>query len=297
VRERHNHARYFPFLGRRDYVGTGDPDFVNDIRMAFPGNGPGDTDSHPSHFGGAVACKELIPLLNIQWNRLQSVPPSASTGYPTNGRTGYFKLDSTYAGSLPSGVTKGTIDGVSCLIFNGTANAYLDLGVVPVVGAGGAFSYSFWYRPTVGSVDYPSRTYTVLLYKIDVFLCHHYAENDVDSHINTEFSGDYLAGPDHYNNVVDCDTWTHVAFTWDGTKGRHFVDGVQIIETAQATRTVTDNSNHLFIGSSDPGMGLVKGGIREVAIYNRALTPDEVRRIFQANAWTLRSSAPRWRNY
>jgi hypothetical protein len=296
VREKHNHCRYNPFLNWRDYVGPGDPDFVNDIRMAFPTGGPGSTDSHPSHFAGAIATKEFIHLLNIQWNRMKGIASSGATGYPTNGRTGFFKLDSTYSGSLPSGVTKGTIDGVSCLVFNGTSNAYLDLGTVPVVGTGGAFSYCFWYRPTVGSVNYPTRYYTIVLYKTDVFLCHHYAEDDVDSHINTFFGGDYLAGPDHRNNVVDCDTWTHVAFVWDGSKGRHYVDGVQIIETTTGTRTITDNNNHLFIGSSDPGMGLVKGGIREVAVYNRALTPAEVRRIFQANV-VPRTSARQWRKY
>jgi len=65
------------------------------------------------------------------------------------------------------------------------------------------------------------------------------------------------------------------------TVGRHFVDGVQIIETMAASRTVTDNSNHLRLGQ---GGGNLKGGIREVAIYNRALTPAEVRQIFKANA-------------
>jgi hypothetical protein len=289
VRERHNHDRYNPFIGRRDYVGPGDPDFIADIRMAFPSG-----DSHPSHFGGAIACKESIHLLNIQWNRMKGIAPSSPTGYPTNGRTGFFMLDSTYTGALPSGATKGAIDGVSCLVFNGTANATLDLGTVPVVGTGGAFSYCFWYRPTVGSVDYPARENTVILSKEGVFACHHYAQGDADSHINTEFGGDYLAGPDHFNNVVDCDTWSHVAFVWDGQNGRHFMDGVQIIETSATVRTITDNSNHLRLGGVS---GNLKGGIREVAIYNRALTPAEVRRIFQANAWALRTSARRWMKY
>jgi len=293
--EKHNHCRYNPFLNRRDYVGPGDPDFVNDIRMAFPGWGPGDADSHPSHFGGAVATKELIHLLNIQWNRINIIPPGGSSGYPINGRTGFFKLDSTFTGALPSGVLKGTIDGVECLIFDGTANAYLDLGTVAVVGAGGAFSYCYWYRPNDNSVNFPTSNSTTILRKDGVFNSIHFVEDNVDSHINTYFGDDFLAGADHLNNVVDNETWTHVAFTWDGSEGRHFVDGVQIIETMTATRTMTDNSEHLFLGG---GAGYLNGGIREVAIYNRALTPAEVRQIFQANAFAAQPSlARRWSNY
>jgi len=295
VREKHNHCRFNPFLNRRDYVGPGDSDFVNDIRMAFPGWGPGDADSHPSHFGGAVATKEFIHLLNIQWNRMNNIAPSGPTGYPTNGRTAFFKLDSTYTGPLPSGVTKGTIDGVSCLIFNGTANAYLDLGVVPVAGTAGAFSYCYWYRPNDTSVNYPTSNSTTVLHKEGVFRSIHFAEDNVDSHINTYFGDDFLAGADHLNNVVDNETWTHVAFTWDGSRGRHFVDGVQIIETMTEARTVTDNSNHLLLGK---GEGYLCGGIREAAIYNRALTPAEVRRIFMANATAAKPSlVRRWVRY
>ncbi len=297
VRQKHNHCRYFPFIGRRDYITTGDPDFVSDIRMAFPANGPGDGDSHPGHFGGAVATKELIHLLNIQWNRMNNIPRSGATGYPTNGRQAFFLLDSTYSGALPAGVTKGTIDGVSCLIFNGTSSARLDLGNVPnVVGTGGAFSYCCWYRPTVGSVNYPTRNYSTILSKEGIFAVHHYAEDDLDSHINTFFGDDYLVGPDHQNNVVDCDTWTRVAFTWDGSKGRHFMDAVQITETTTGTRTLANNNNPLVLGTNIASEGYLKGGIREVAIYNRALTPAEVRQIFQANA-PRAARVARWEKY
>jgi len=273
---KHNHSRYNPFTGGRDYITTGDPDFVDDIRMAFPSG-----DSHPSHFGGAVATKELIPLLNIQWNRLQGNPSGGSTGYPTDGRTAFFMLDSSFSGTLPAGVSQGTIDGVECLVFDGSASAVLDLGAADVVGAGGAFSYGFWYRPNDDSVSTVG-TYAAILRKDDVFECHHYVENEVDSHLNTYFGGDYIYSADHRNNVVDNDTWTHAAFVWDGADVRFYMDGVQIMETFTApARTVTDNANHLFLGGNDGGLS---GGIREVALYNRALTADEVRRIFNANA-------------
>ncbi|HUT26151.1 MAG TPA: DUF4214 domain-containing protein [Sumerlaeia bacterium] len=274
--QKHNHSRYNPFTGERDYVTTSDADFVDDIRMAFPSG-----DSHPSHFGGAVATKELIPLLNIQWNRLHNNPSSGATGYPTDGRTAFFMLDSSFSGTLPSGVTKGSIDGVECLIFDGSASAVVDLGAADVVGAGGAFSYCFWYRPNDNILPAVGN-YVAVLRKDSVFACHHYAEDNADSHVNTEFGGDYMYAVDHYNNVVDSDTWTHVTFVWDGTNVRFYMDAVQIMETYQASaRTVTDNANHLFLGV---GNGNLSGGIREVAIYNRALTADEVRRIFNANA-------------
>lgn len=276
---RHNHDRYNPFLGRRDYVGPGDPDFVDDLRMAFPAS---PDDSHPNHFGGAVATKELVNLLNIQWNKMRGIPPTGTKGYPTNGRTGFFKLDATYGGTLPAGVTKGMLDGVSCLIFSGSPAAELDLGPVTVSGTNGAFSYSFWYRPANASTSLGN--YTTILRKPDVFEVHHYAEDEQDSHLNTLFGNpqDYVMAPDHRAFLVDKETWTHVAFVWNGSAARLYVDGAQIVETfAIAGKTVPDNANHLYIGG---GNGAVCGGIRELAIYDRALSAAEVRGIFNANA-------------
>jgi hypothetical protein len=117
-----------------------------------------------------------------------------------------------------------------------------------------------------------------------VFEVHHYAEDEQDSHLNTLFGNpqDYVMAPDHRAFVVDKETWTHVAFVWNGSAARLYVDGAQIVETfAIAGKTVPDNANHLYIGG---GNGAVCGGIRELAIYDRALSAAEVRGIFNANA-------------
>ncbi|MBN1516213.1 LamG domain-containing protein [Candidatus Sumerlaeota bacterium] len=290
---KHNHCRYNPFTNSRDYTAPGDPDFVDDIYMCFSAG-----DSHPNHFGGAVAAKELVPLLNIQWNRLHDIAASDSTGYPADGRTGFFMLDSTYTGALPAGVSHGILDGVECLIFDGSVNATLDLDEVDVAGTGGAFSYCYWYHPNDNSATIGGDC-TVVLSKEGVFSSDHYAEDDMDSHINTYFGEDYPVPEDHTNAVVDNDNWTHVAFVWDGSASRHYISGVQIVETVELTRTVTDNTNHLILGPNSAAP--LNGGIREVAIYNRALTADEVRCIFQANAGDappeqifIRTAANQW---
>ena len=288
---KHNHSRYNPFIGGRDYVGPGDPDYVDSLRTAFDTWG----DSHPSHFGGAVATKEFIHLLNIQWNRLHNVAPSGPTGYPTNGRTAFFPLDSSYTGSLPTPhVSHGTIDGVDCLIFDGTASATLNLGDATVVGPGGAFSYCYWYRPNDDSVTTYSGT--PVLTKEEVFSSIHYADYEIDSHINTTFGGEPLVSVDHHNNLVDNETWTHVTFTYNGSEARNYIDGVQIMETTATVRTVTDNANPLVLGGG--ATDYLAGGIREVAIYSRALTPADVRQIFNANAGAMQPSLVRsWREY
>jgi hypothetical protein len=76
--------------------------------------------------------------------------------------------------------------------------------------------------------------------------------------------------PDHRAFVVDKETWTHVAFVWNGSAVGLYVDGAQIVETfAIAGRTVPDNTNHPYTGG---GNGALCGGIRELAIYDRALS-------------------------
>ncbi|MFP5359227.1 MAG: family 43 glycosylhydrolase [Actinomycetes bacterium] len=76
------------------------------------------------------------------------------------------------------------------------------------------------------------------------------------------------------------DTWVHLVYTISGDTARIYLDGVQV-----GTATVTTDpgeigggfttANHLGRSNYDAD-GLLRGAFREFAIYNRALSPEEV---------------------
>ena len=78
-------------------------------------------------------------------------------------------------------------------------------------------------------------------------------------------------------------TWYHVAGTWDGTNARLYVNGVEDTPYwmfADASGSQTDTSRQLLMGSGCAK--LFNGSIDEVRIYNRALSKDDVKMLYDA---------------
>lgn len=84
------------------------------------------------------------------------------------------------------------------------------------------------------------------------------------------------------------DKWVHVAFTYDGVSGqsRLYIQGALVKEAGGNAGDVEVNEAPVLLGSmrlmaSDPetsgGLRIFPGAIDEVRIYNRALSPEEVR--------------------
>ncbi len=70
-------------------------------------------------------------------------------------------------------------------------------------------------------------------------------------------------------------TWTHVAFTYDGATMRVFINGTQVASRAQ-TGTIQSSSSPLWIGANQPYGEFFNGLIDEARVYNRALTQAEI---------------------
>src|SRR3989338_2689930 len=102
------------------------------------------------------------------------------------------------------------------------------------------------------------------------------------------------------NNTITLNTWQHVTVTWDGTTDRtkvlFYVNGIKTGRQdngdgsdGSVTR-VSDSTCSLLIGvqggdggdcNVDNGTRDFNGQIDEVRIYNRALTPDEIKRLYK----------------
>lgn len=77
---------------------------------------------------------------------------------------------------------------------------------------------------------------------------------------------------------------THVAGTFDGTTLRLFIDGSKENEKLVAATQIPSPSLPLRVGGASIPEARFKGLIDEVAVYSRALSPNEVKAIHQAGA-------------
>jgi len=66
-------------------------------------------------------------------------------------------------------------------------------------------------------------------------------------------------------------------WTWDGTNARFYIDGRDDNATTSAVSGFSQADNFLRLGY---GYGILGGIYEKLAIYNRALTADEVRRLY-----------------
>jgi hypothetical protein len=77
--------------------------------------------------------------------------------------------------------------------------------------------------------------------------------------------------------VFEDDIWYHVAFVFDGQKGKLYVDGNMEVDSNHPENTVNETPASLWIGELDPNRGFKwKGLMDEVAIWDRALDAAEI---------------------
>ena len=69
--------------------------------------------------------------------------------------------------------------------------------------------------------------------------------------------------------------WTHIAFTYDGTTQRLYVNGTQVA-TKATTGAIQTTNNPLWIGGNQPYGEYFNGLIDEVRVYSRALSQSEI---------------------
>ena len=81
------------------------------------------------------------------------------------------------------------------------------------------------------------------------------------------------------NTTLVTGRWYHVAGTYDGATIRIYVDG-QLGGSQSVVSTGTADANPVLFGSRSDGQDSLTGFLDDVRLYNRALTPAEIKRLY-----------------
>ena len=94
--------------------------------------------------------------------------------------------------------------------------------------------------------------------------------------LKTDGTTDELKAND--TGIIDLDVWIHAVASWDGSAMKLYKNGVEVGSLAKSGVLDTDPSVEMAIGSQ-PATADARpwdGSIDDVAIWNRALTQNEI---------------------
>ncbi len=79
-----------------------------------------------------------------------------------------------------------------------------------------------------------------------------------------------------YSGDLPQDTWYHATATYDGTRMRLYVNGVEVGSTSKSGAVAMNANVPVNLGRNPDGARYMNGVLDDVRIYNRALTPAEI---------------------
>lgn len=84
-----------------------------------------------------------------------------------------------------------------------------------------------------------------------------------------------------FTDPIPADTWTHIAGVWDGQSIRIYLNG-ELKQSTPAVGSLQANTSPLYIGCDygTPGGTGISGKVDDVRIYNRALSANEIKKLY-----------------
>ncbi|HKS36226.1 MAG TPA: LamG-like jellyroll fold domain-containing protein, partial [Verrucomicrobiae bacterium] len=130
---------------------------------------------------------------------------------------------------------------------------------------------------------------TVIQKEVDTYLLHAGSVSPLVPATGATYSGDvtWIAG----SGSIAVGQWTHLAGTYDGTRVRLYVNGVEVASAAR-TGLISVNDLPVRIGGNSPYGEHFDGLIDEVRIYNRALSATEIQSDMNPNTAAPVLTAP-----
>src|SRR5882762_10354968 len=195
-------------------------------------------------------------------------------------------LVAAYAFSEGSGTTvadisgnnnNGTISAATWTTAGKFGNALVFNGTSARVTVPDAASLQLTTGMTLEAWVFPTATPTNWRAIVDKTVDGYYLMASTDQGDRPSAGGTWVGGNQNtYGpSVVEVNTWTHLAATFDGETVRLYVNGVQVASQAQTTPLASTDGTLQIGGDSYPNE-FFAGRIDEVRIYNRALTQAEI---------------------
>lgn len=166
-----------------------------------------------------------------------------------------------------------SFDGSNDYIYGSTAS-FLDIGT-------GSFTASAWIKASI-----PSGTLNdVILNKGGNMLNKSgYFWNinpDGKQEVHISNGTDWLVSDLTGNNVIADDSWQFLTFTWDPNSGASlYRNGVLDNSITLKTTDIISSTSPFLIGGWNTGTYSINGSIDEVRLYNRTLSPNEIKRLY-----------------
>ncbi|MBI4894662.1 MAG: hypothetical protein HY833_02925 [Candidatus Aenigmarchaeota archaeon] len=159
-----------------------------------------------------------------------------------------------------------------CVSFDGSGDYINGTGINFELSGRNSASYSIWVKsPGANSLD------TVIMYS---------GNSEIGfSHAGTAGASDHkiyfgaLGSSVTTNTLFNDNAWHHVVGTYDGTTMRVYVDGIEEAATSR-TGSFTSNGNYILFAVRHDAAASLRGELDEARVYNRALSPSEIRQLY-----------------
>jgi len=109
-----------------------------------------------------------------------------------------------------------------------------------------------------------------------------------NGNLNVDFGGGGVSSINRWDTgyLPPINQWTQVIYTYDGAGGTLYVNGDYESSTSKGVGSNVASPGNLRIGSDSSGVRyLFKGSIDEVAIYDKALTSEEVQHLYNQGVY------------
>lgn len=178
----------------------------------------------------------------------------------------------------PSYTSGGGHSSTGAYDFSSTSSDWLEIPSESPFDFTTNMTVEYWFQTPASGYDWGS-TWAVIVAKGDsAWSTGRYGA--YDSANFTTYNGSFWhdARSDNYNTTDDLNdgSWHHVAFTYDGTYKKMYIDG-SLASTYNYTSTINNNSYKVSFGKDlEWGGGQFNGILDDVRIYSRALNSTEI---------------------
>lgn len=202
----------------------------------------------------------------VQSGLVLNLDAGVSDSYPGSGTTWTDLSGNGITGTLVNGVGYNSGNGGS-LVFDG-ANDFVII-TLPTTSSYNTFTYSAWIYATA------SNGYRTII------------DQDNDDWLFAIFNGQLISYDPNVSSgyIINLNQWYNVVMSHvDGGPVLFYVNGVLVHTSANNATTHTTSYFGIGAGITSPTLGdeFWLGNISQVAIYNRALTAQEIRQNFNA---------------